>query len=135
MTPVSLLLDASAGGAMRALVVVLLCATPAAAQDPSSRPLRLAQATFVVLEAFDTYSTLVLVNRGAREGGPIMHVAVRHPAIFVGVKTGVTLAVIVPTERIARHGERGCAMWTLIVANGVMAAVAANNAFQLGRQR
>src|SRR5262245_34674036 len=82
--------------------------------------------SLVGLEAIDGYSTLRGVTHGAQEANPLMRGAVRNPAAFWIVKGGVAAFSIAVSERVWRH-HRGRAVATMLVTNGVMAAVAARN--------
>jgi hypothetical protein len=78
------------------------------------------------LQGLDAYTTLAALNRGAVESNPMMRGAVRHPGVFVAVKSSMTAATILaaqklwPTNKIA-------AVAVLAVSNGVMATVVAHN--------
>ncbi len=80
------------------------------------------------LQSYDIYSTHEALRRGAVERNPIMAGAVGSQAVMFGVKAAVTTATIVTAERLWRQHRRTQAIVTLVAANSVMAAVAANNA-------
>jgi hypothetical protein len=87
------------------------------------------------LEAFDAYSTLAAVGHGGVESNPMMRGIVSHPAAFIGIKAGITGASFFAAERLWREHHRGAAIALMAVANGVMAAVAVNNASVLNASR
>jgi hypothetical protein len=87
------------------------------------------------LEGYDAYSTLSVMGRGGVEANPLMRGLVSHPALFIGMKAGITGASIYAAERLWREHHRGAAIALIAVANGVMAAVAVNNASVLNASR
>ena len=89
--------------------------------------------SLVGLEAIDGYSTLRGVANGAAEANPLMRGAVRNPAAFWIVKGGVAAVSIAVSERMWRQHHRGRAVATMLITNGVMAAVAARNVAVLRR--
>src|SRR5476649_585423 len=87
------------------------------------------------LQAYDAYSTLTALKRGGVESNPLMQGIVGHPAVFIGVKAGLTAASIYAAERLWREHHRGTAIALMAVTNGIMAAVAVNNASVLHASR
>jgi hypothetical protein len=81
-------------------------------------------------QVFDVYSTQHGLARGAREANPLM----RGGAAFWTMKAVGSAVPIVLAERMWKRNKVG-AIVTMVLANGVMAAVAANNARVLGHQR
>jgi hypothetical protein len=87
------------------------------------------------LQAFDAYSTIVGVNRGAVESNGLMKSIAGNPAPVIAVKGGVTAASILVAERLWKKHRRVAAIVTMVATNGLMAAVAAHNASVLRAQR
>ena len=87
------------------------------------------------LQAFDGYSTLKGVNRGARESNVLVGGLAANPAAFWAVKAGSTAVSIYFAERLWRQHRRAEAITVMIVSNGVMAAIAARNASVLHSSR
>jgi len=87
------------------------------------------------LEGYDAYSTLSVTGRGGVEANPLMRGVVSHPALFIGMKAGITGASIYAAEHLWREHHRGAAIALMAVANGVMAVVAVNNASALNASR
>jgi hypothetical protein len=85
-------------------------------------------AGFGLLQAYDGVSTLTAVKHGAIEMNPVMTGLSGNAAALWAVKGGVTVLAIFTAERLWREHRRPEAIATMIVANGVMAAVAAHNA-------
>ena len=59
----------------------------------------------------------------------------KSPAAFIGLKAGVTMVSIMAAERMWKNHNRVGAIATMIVSNGLMTAVAANNARVLSQLR
>jgi len=89
----------------------------------------------IALQGFDTYSTLTAVQKRGVEQNPLVSGLTGSPATFVAVKGGVTLLSIVAAERLWKSGHRAGAVATIAVANGLMTAVAINNANTLRSMR
>jgi len=87
------------------------------------------------LQAYDAYSTVTGLRRGAVEANGVMKNVAGNPAALLGVKAGVTAASIVLAERLWKQNRRVAAIATMIATNGVMAAVAARNGSVLRAQR
>jgi hypothetical protein len=133
----------------RAVFVVIagifLSPTPARAADETvpapavstTRPALLLPlyAGNIAVQAFDVYSTLEAVRAGGVEQNVVISGLVRSPGAFIAVKAGVTVASIIAAERLWRSGRRAEAIFTIAVANGVMTAVAINNANVMRRMR
>jgi hypothetical protein len=60
---------------------------------------------------------------------------VKQPALVIAAKAAVTVATIAAAENLWRTHHRTHAVVLLVVTNGVMAAVAANNASVLRGSR
>jgi hypothetical protein len=91
-------------------------------------------AGFVGLQAYDGYSTNRGVTNGASESNALLRVVTKNPAAVWAVKGGATFASLYVAERLWRNHRRGQAIALMAVSNGVMAAVAVNNARIVGRQ-
>lgn len=89
----------------------------------------------IVLQGFDTYSTLAAVRTGGVEQNPLVGGLVNHPAAFIAVKSGVTVASIYAAEHLWKSGRRAEAIAMIAVTNGLMTAVAINNASVMRRMR
>lgn len=104
---------------------------------PAARPGMLAPlyVSLGALQAYDGYSTLKGVGRGARESNVLVGGLVDKPAAFWAVKAGSTAVSIYFAERLWREHRRAEAITVMIVTNGVMAAIAARNAAVLRSPR
>jgi hypothetical protein len=119
-------------------------AAPAAAQDqpaeqpPSiqitqpdeSRP-RILPPLYVglaALQAYDGYTTIHGVRGGASETNVLVGGLASRPAAFWSVKAASTVVSIYFAEQLWRSHHRTEAVVMMVVANGVMTAVAARNA-------
>jgi hypothetical protein len=87
-----------------------------------------------VLNAFDAFSTTKALSSGtAAEGNPLLGNVAGNSAAMWALKGAATAGTIVAAERLWRTGHRGQAIALMFVSNGVMAAVAAQNASVLKR--
>jgi len=85
------------------------------------------------LNAFDAYGTPEALSRGAVEANPLMHgIAAKRPVMWA-IKGGVTVASILVAERLWRQNRRPAAVALMVISNGLMAVVAAQNASVLRR--
>ena len=109
----------------------------AAAARPTSRGpiLPILYVSLAVLNVYDGSSTTTALKLGAAEGNPMMAGIAGHPAALWAVKAGVTAGSIVVAERLWRQHRRAAAIGMMIVSNGLMAAVAAQNASVIRRMR
>lgn len=89
----------------------------------------------VALQGYDAYSTLSAIKHGGVEANPFMKGLTKSPAAFIGLKAGVTMLSILAAERMWKNQNRVGAIATMLVTNGLMTAVAANNARVLSRVR
>jgi hypothetical protein len=90
--------------------------------------LPLLYASYAGLQAFDATSTLRGVKLGAQEANPLMSGLSGNPAGMWALKAGLTAASIVASEHLWKQHRRGEAIALMVVANGIMAGVAARNA-------
>ncbi len=100
---------------------------------PSMLPLL--YASFIGLEAYDGYSTLRGTKGGAVESNPLLHGFTDNPLAVWAVKGASTFASIYAAERLWKRHRRAEAVAVMVVANGVMAAVAARNGSIVRAQR
>jgi len=84
-------------------------------------------ASQVALQALDAHSTYSALNRGAHEANPLMKGVVGNKGAMMGVKAGVAVGTIYLAEKMWRKGNRTGAVATMLIVNGVTAAVVANN--------
>jgi len=91
-------------------------------------------ASLIGLQAYDGYSTNHGLKSGASESNAALGTLARHPAAVWAVKGVTTFASIYAAERLWRQHRRGQAVVLMVVSNGIMAAVAANNAAVIRRQ-
>jgi hypothetical protein len=87
------------------------------------------------LNAFDAYSTRAAMASGALEGNPIMRNAARNSTAMWAVKSGATATTILLADRLWRQNRKAHAIAVMVVSNGLMAAVAAQNARVLSQVR
>jgi hypothetical protein len=92
-------------------------------------------AGLISLQVYDGYSTNRGLKNGASESNAVLGMVATHPAAVWAVKGGIASASILVAERLWRANHRGQAIALMAVSNGVMAAVAANNAAILRRQK
>jgi hypothetical protein len=92
-------------------------------------------ASLISLELYDGYSTSHGLANGAVESNTFMGAVTRHPGIMWATKGGAAFASIFVAERLWRQGRRGQALGVMLASNGLMMAVAANNARVLHAQR
>ena len=84
-------------------------------------------ASQVALQALDAHSTYQAIGRGAHEANPLMKGVVGNKGAMLAVKAGVAASTIFLAERMWKRGNRVGAIATMLVVNGVTAAVVANN--------
>jgi hypothetical protein len=82
----------------------------------------------IALNAYDGFSTAAALQHGGVEANPFMKGVAGNPMALWGVKAGMTAASIVIAERLWRRHHRGQAIGMMIAMNGIMTAVAMNNA-------
>ena len=98
--------------------------------QPSGRGpvLPLLYGTLAGLQAYDGWSTLSAVQRGATEANPALGGVASNSGAMWAVKAGATVASIYAAERLWRRHRRVEAVVTMVAVNGLMAAVATHNA-------
>jgi len=103
----------------------------------SQRPAMLAPlyVSFAGLQGYDGYTTLHGVSAGARESNQIVGGLASKPAAFWAVKAGSTALTFLVAEQLWRNHHRREAVAAMIISNGLMAYVAANNAGTLRATR
>ena|SRR5579864_5049895 len=84
--------------------------------------------SYAALQAYDAYTTLSGVRRGAQEGNAVVSGVAANSAAVWGLKAGVTLSSVMISERLWKQHHRGQAIGVMLAANGIMAGVAARNA-------
>lgn len=84
-------------------------------------------ASQIALQALDAHSTYSALNKGAHEANPLMKGVVGNKGAMMAVKAGVAASTIVLAERMWKRGNRTGAIATMLIVNGVTAAVVANN--------
>jgi hypothetical protein len=80
------------------------------------------------LQAYDGWSTMTGVKRGAVETNPALGGAASNPGAMWAVKVGATSASVYAAETLWRRHRRVEAIATMVAVNGMMAAVAVHNA-------
>lgn len=98
--------------------------TPRARRPLALPALYAAQAA---LQALDAHSTYAALNRGGVEANPLMKGVVGNKGAMMAVKAGVAASTIWVAERMWKKGNRAGAIATMLVVNGITAAVVANN--------
>jgi hypothetical protein len=133
------------------ILTLSLSALPASAADGDSTPtirltlpvvttptrpaaLPLLYVSLAGLQAYDVYSTRTALSRGGYEANPLMGGVANSTTGLVVVKAVSTAGTIFIAERLWKK-NRVAAIMTMVVANGVMAAVAMNNARTLNTLR
>ena len=98
--------------------------------SPLSRPavLPFLYGGSIVLQAFDAYSTLKVLNVGGVESNPAMQGMAGNRAAFIGTKAAVSAASILAAERLWKNHHRVGAIVLMATSNALMTAVAAHNA-------
>ena len=118
-------------GAPPRIVITIPDQTPATMRPAALMPMYVA---LTGLQAYDGYSTLRGVARGATEQNPLVGGLSRQPAAFMTLKAVSTLTTIYAAEQLWRQHHKTQAIVTLAVANVTMGIVAARNASRLGPQ-
>jgi len=88
---------------------------------------------YAVLQMTDAATTLVSVNRGAREANPLLQDAAGSPAAMIGIKAATIAGTILMLEKV-RRDHPVVATASLIAINATLAVVAVNNVSVVTRQ-
>jgi hypothetical protein len=98
-------------------------------QPREGRPMLLPAmyAAQIALQALDAHSTSTAISKGAHEANPLMKGVVGNQGAMLAVKAGVAAGSIFLAEKMWRRGSRAGAIATMLIVNGVTAAVVANN--------
>ena len=80
------------------------------------------------LQAYDGWSTVSGVRRGATEANPALAGVAGNPGAMWALKVGATSASVYAAERMWRRHRRVEAVATMVAVNSMMIAVAAHNA-------
>ena len=88
---------------------------------------------YAALQMTDAVTTLVSVNRGAREANPFLQNAAGSPAAMIGIKAATIGGTILLLERV-RKDHPVVATASLIAINATLAIVAMNNVSVVTRQ-
>jgi hypothetical protein len=88
----------------------------------------------IALQAYDGYSTSRGLKHGAIESNTFLRRMAANPTALWAVKGGATFVSIYMAERLWRQNHRGRAVALMVITNGLMAAVALNNASVLRSQ-
>ena len=91
--------------------------------------------SFAGLQGYDGYTTLHGVSAGARESNAVVGGLASRPVAFWAVKAGSTVLTFAVAEQLWRNHHRREAVAAMIISNGLMAYVAANNASTLRATR
>ena len=124
------LLTASARAADEASVDPGVVFKQKAAERPMTRgaALPVLYGVLAGLQAYDGWSTVSAVNRGAVEANPAMAGVATNPGAMWALKVGATSASIFAAETLWRRHRRVEAIATMVAVNGMMAVVATRNA-------
>lgn len=79
------------------------------------------------LQALDAHSTSSALSRGGVEANPLMKGVVGNKGAMMAVKIGAAASTIWIAERMWKRGNRAGAIATMLIVNGLTAAVVANN--------
>jgi hypothetical protein len=90
--------------------------------------------SLAALQAFDAYSTVRGLSRGAQEGNPLMQHVAGNTVGFLALKAATTAVPMILAERMWKHNKVG-AIALMVAANGVAAVVGVNNAQALHQVR
>jgi hypothetical protein len=124
------LLTASARAADEAAVDPGVVFKQKAAEHPIARgaALPVLYGVLAGLQAYDGWSTVSAVNRGAVEANPTMARVATNPGAMWALKIGATSASIYAAETLWRRHRRAEAIATMVAVNGMMVVVATRNA-------
>lgn len=108
---------------------------PAARADRRPLILPALYAAQAALQVMDAHSTYAALGRGGVEANPLMQGVVKNKGAMMAVKAGVAASTIWVAERMWKKGNRAGAIATMLVVNGITAAVVANNYTVASRPR
>lgn len=91
--------------------------------------------SLIGLQAYDGYSTIRGLSRGASESNPFIRTVTSREATLWAAKGGAAFVSIYVAERLWRQHRRGQAIVLMVVSNGLMAAAAARNASVIRAQQ
>src|SRR5437762_3397263 len=117
--------DGDADATPSGVKLVVTTSTALNTNRPAALPIL--YGSLVGLQAYDVYSTHQGLSRGAQENNPLMQSVVGNSTTAIISKAASTAVTIAIAERFWKTNKTA-AIVTMIVANGVMGAVAANNA-------
>jgi len=83
-------------------------------------------ASFITLQALDAHSTLRALDRGAREGNPLIEPFTHNTAALIALKAGTAAGVLYMTDRVHRH-NRVAGIVIMAAANSAYAMIVARN--------
>ena len=98
-------------------------------QARTGKTLNVLFASYGVLQGLDMYSTIAARNHGAREVNPLLNTG--YTEAFA-VKAALTAVTYVTTRAMGKKNKKA-AVVTMMILNGVTAAVVANNLKNAGR--
>ncbi len=90
---------------------------------PVPKSIKALYGSYAVLQGLDMYSTSVALRAGAREANPLMQTSMGHA---IGLKAVMGLTTYYAVNKMSKKNRKG-AMVTMVILNGVTAAVVANN--------
>lgn len=82
---------------------------------------------FATAQALDLHSTYVAIQRGGREGNPLVSLVSKRPVAAVAIKAGLTGGTIWAAERMWKRQRRTGAVVLLAAVTALQAAVDAHN--------
>jgi hypothetical protein len=91
--------------------------------------------SFAGLQGYDGYTTVHGISAGAHESNAVVGGLASKPAAFWAIKAGSTALTFAVAEQLWRNHHRREAVAAMIISNGLMAYVAANNASTLRTTR
>jgi len=83
--------------------------------------------SFATLQMLDARSTVLAINRGAREMNPLIRSIDADPVAMTAFKIGATATTIVLAEKLWRSQKRTAAVMTMIGLNSAYAIIVAHN--------
>jgi len=100
----------------------------------TSKPVRISLvAAFAALQALDVVTTTKALRQGGYEASPIVRGMASRPALFISVKTVMTLWTLWQTEKMAKNGQATGAVVSLVAADALYGVIVARN-FQIVNQ-